>query len=63
MPKPVYRNPVLLSVRCSTCGKPLVLSVKQGMFCEDMCGYDEQEETRISSEDLFDLMFPDAHKN
>jgi len=28
-------------IYCDDCGKPLSVTNENGMFCEDMCGYEE----------------------
>ena len=30
-------------VYCDDCGKPLIVVNKNGMFCEDLCGYEESK--------------------
>lgn len=30
-----------IEIRCPHCGKLLSVTNKYGMFCEDLCGYDE----------------------
>jgi len=34
------------SVTCD-CGKPIVIADKYGMFCEDLCGYEESKKAAL----------------
>ena len=45
-------------VYCDDCGKPLTVVNKNGMFCEDLCGY---EESKKAGEQL-DVLIKDILK-
>jgi len=42
----VFKRPdgkIDMNVLCSRCGKPITVSNKYGMFCEDLCGLEESK--------------------
>lgn len=46
-----------LSLTCKVCGKPIVKSNKFGMYCENMCGLEEDKEAFKKLNDMFGGMF------
>jgi len=40
------------------CGKPLTQVDKYGMFCEDMCGYEESKEADKLIESIIKMLTP-----
>ena len=42
-----------INVTCEISGKPITISNKYGMYCEDMCGYEEDKALGDDFEDVF----------
>ncbi len=40
-----------LEIACKKTGKPIEVDTKYGMFCEDMCGLEENPEVRAKVEE------------
>jgi len=39
----VLEGQVDILVKCKVCGKPITVSNKYGMFCEDLCNMEEEK--------------------
>lgn len=40
------------------CGKPIVVSTEDGMFCEDRCGEAESKSARVDANILIGMFLP-----
>jgi len=45
------------SLTCKVCGKPIVKSNKYGMYCENMCGLEEDKKAYIKTNKIIDKFF------
>ena len=48
-----------LTVTCDDCGKPLTQVNAYGMFCDEMCGYEES----VKASELLDIFISDLCSN
>ena len=48
------------TVTCD-CGKPIIMANKYGMFCEDMCGYEESKQAEIVITNMIERCLREYH--
>jgi hypothetical protein len=41
-------------VYCDDCGKPLTISNEFGMFCDDLCGFEESKQIGMTIDSLIE---------
>lgn len=51
-----------IDVLCK-CGKPIVISNEYGMFCEDMCGYEESKKAAEAMGPLIEEFAKECEKH
>ena len=57
----VTNNPtggVDVSVSCKICGKPIIKSNKFGMYCENMCGLEDDKKAYNKIKSIFGGILP-----
>lgn len=49
---PVGKNKFAVEITCDKCGKPITVSNKYGMFCEDLCDLEESKKAKKTVDKL-----------
>ena len=49
-----------INLSCKVCGKPITKTNKFGMYCEDMCGLDEDKKAYEKIEKIMNGIFPEG---
>lgn len=47
-------------VFCDDCGKPITITNQFGMFCDDLCGFEESVEASKSIDSLIELVLKEG---